>query len=140
MKPAALLLLLPAALLTACTGLGAPTSAELSRLPVVRYGQAAPADRDFILLYPAGMDLPVNTQVTGSLLSKTDQTTLTVRVKQDVLIYRDQVSFDGKTWFNGRDKISGNIRFSLPGQEPGHPAGRLDGVSPATLAAQFDLR
>ena len=46
MKPAALMLLLPAALLTACTGLGAPTSAELSRLPVVRYGQAAPADRD----------------------------------------------------------------------------------------------
>ena len=63
-------LLACATLLTACAGLGAPSSTDIQRLPVVRYSQAAPADRDFVLLYPAGADLPVNVRVDGSLLAK----------------------------------------------------------------------
>ena len=104
------------------------------------YGQAAPADQDFVLLYPAGADLPVNVQVDGSLLAKSDQAKLTVRVKRDVFVYRDQVSFDGKIWKRGQDCIGGNIVFSLPGDVPGSNGQARDGVSPGVLAARFDLR
>lgn len=133
-------LLACATLLTACAGLGAPSSTDIQRLPVVRYGQAAPADRDFVLLYPAGADLPVNVQVDGSLLAKSDQAKLIVRVKRDVFVYRDQVSFDGKIWKRGQDCIGGNIVFSLPGDVPGSNGQARDGVSPGVLAARFDLR
>lgn len=133
-------LLACASLLTACAGLGAPSSADIQRLPVVRYGQAAPADRDFVLLYPAGVDLPVDVKVSGSLLAKSDEARLTVRVKRDVFVYRDQVSFDGKTWQRGQGSVGGQVVLSLPGDVPGSNGQLRDGVSPGVLAARFDLR
>ena len=41
-----LLATLPTLLLSACAGLGGASPAEIARLPVVIYGQPAPADTD----------------------------------------------------------------------------------------------
>ena len=49
-----LLATLPTLLLSACAGLGGASPAEIARLPVVIYGQPAPADTEFVLHYPAG--------------------------------------------------------------------------------------
>lgn len=131
-----ILLAFSALALTACAGLTGPSSDEIARLPVVRYGQNAPADGNFVLLYPAGANLPVTTKVIGSLFEKTDEATLNVRLKQDMYIYRNQVSFDGKTWNTGHDKVGGHIHFALPGDKEG----KRDGKSPGELAAEFNLK
>ena len=131
-----ILLVLPPLLLSACASLTSPSPDEIARLPVVRYGQPAPADGNFVLLYPAGVDLPVIAKVDGSLLAKTDQARLNVRVKQDVYTYRDQVSFDGKTWHNGQIVIGGKFGFSLPGEKDS----KRDAKSPGELAAEFNLK
>lgn len=131
-----LLLTLPALLLSACASLTGPSAEDIARLPVVRYGQAAPADGNFVLLYPAGVDLPVIAKVDGSLFARTDQTTLKVRIKQDIYTYRDQVSFDGKNWSHGPGKVGGKFSFTLPGEKDG----KRDGVSPGEMAAEFNLK
>jgi hypothetical protein len=131
-----ILLAFSAFALSACAGLTGPSADEIARLPVVRYGQTAPADGNFVLLYPAGANLPVNTKVVGSLFEKTDEATLNVRVKRDIYIYRNQVSLDGKTWSIGHDKVGGQIHFALPGDKEG----KRDGKSPGELTAEFNLK
>lgn len=132
---APLLITLPALLLSACAGLGSPTADEISRLPIVRFGQPAPAG-EFVLLYPAGVNLPVVAKVDGILLVKSDQTQLNIQVKQDIFVYRDQVSFDGKNWHLGTDKIGSRFMFTLPGEKNG----KRDAQSPGEMGAEFNLR
>jgi hypothetical protein len=122
--------------LSACAGLTSPSPEEISRLPVVRFGQPAPADGNFVILYPAGVDLPVIAKIDGTLFSKPDQATLNVQIKQDIYAYRNLVSFDGKTWSNGQDKVGGKFWMALPGDKHG----KRDGQSPGELAAEFNLR
>ena len=122
--------------LSACAGLSAPSTDEIARLPVVRYGQAAPSDKNFVLLYPAGANLPVNAKVVGNLFEKGDEATLSVRLKQDIYIYRNQLSFDGKTWSAGHDKVGGKVWLALPGDKEG----KRDAQSPGELGAEFNLR
>lgn len=122
--------------LSACAGLTSPSPEEISRLPVVRFGSPAPADGNFVLHYPAGVDLPVIAKIDGTLFSKPDQAKLNVRIKQDIYAYRNLISFDGKTWSNGQDKVGGKFWLALPGDKEG----KRDGQSPGELAAEFNLR
>lgn len=135
MKPRLLPLALIAATLTACAGLGGPSSAELAALPVVDYGRPAPAG-DFVLRYPAGVDLPVVARVDGNLFAKTDEATLKVRLKRDVYTFRDRASFDGKDWQSGHSLIAGQIVFALPGDKDG----QRDAQSPGQLSLRFDAK
>lgn len=122
--------------LSACASLSGPSAEEISRLPVVRYGQPAPAGQNFVLHYPAGAELPINAKVAGNLFEKTDQATLIVKLKQDVFMYRDQASFDGKTWSTGHHLVSGKFWLALPGDKDG----QRDAQSPGELAAEFNLK
>lgn len=131
-----LLATLPPLLLSACAGLGGPSPEEIARLPVVTFGQPAPANAEFVLRYPAGADLPVSTKVSGNLFTKTDEGTLKLRLKQDIFVYRNQVSFDGLQWATGSDKVGGKFWFTLPGDKNG----KRDAQSPGELAAEFNLK
>lgn len=122
--------------LSACASLTGPSPEEIARLPVVRFGQPAPADGKYVLLYPAGVDIPVIAKVEGSLLSKTDQARLNVQVKQDIYVYQNKVSFDGKEWSNSQDKVHGKFWMWLPG----HKQDKVDAQSPGNLGAEFNLR
>lgn len=122
--------------LSACASMTGPSPDEIARLPVVSYGQPTPTDSDFILRYPAGVDLPVTARVSGSLLAQTAQSNMTVRVKQDVYVYRDRVSFDGREWSSSASKITGQFLVSPPGMK----AGKLDPQSPGEMSAVFDLK
>lgn len=132
-----LLTTLPVLLLTACAGLGGPNQAAIARLPVVAFGQPAPANTDFVLHYPAGSDLPIVAKVVGNMLARNDQATLTVRLKQDVFLYRDQISFDGKNWRHGQDVVGGKFVMGLPGIRDGRT---FDAQTPGELSAEFNLR
>lgn len=130
MKPS-VALLCASLTLEACASLP-PGSAELAALPVVRFGQPAPADQPFILHYPAGTSLPVIASVRGNLLERPDQATLSVTLKTDLYTYKTWASRDGKIWQRGADLVSGHLAMTLPGE--------LDGRNPGTLGAEFNLR
>lgn len=116
--------------LTACAGL--PPTETLAGLPVVRYGQPAPSDGDYILHYPAGEPLQVDAAVTGDLFIRDERATLTPRLKQDVYVFDEWASFDGKHWARGTDLVGGAFSFVLPGHE--------DSRSPGKLHAEFHAK
>lgn len=118
--------------LTGCASLTPPTAQSLSHTPVVRFGEHAPENQPFILWYPAGVDIPINTSASGSLLEKTDASTLNVKLKQDVYVYQQWASFDGKTWQQGNRMIDTQVHFALPGER--------NGSSPGTLSTEFNLK
>src|SRR4051794_17268792 len=119
MKRVSLAILAAAALgLGACAGIP-PTSEEMAKIPVVRYGSPAPADGKFVLFYPAGAPLPVVASVGGSLLEQPAQAALDVSLKRDVYLYRYWVSFDGKIWRDGDGVVDGNFTMTLPGEADG---------------------
>lgn len=119
--------------LTACASLPPPSQETMGAMPVVTYGQLAPAGtKEFILHYPAGTRLPVEASVTGSLLEREDRATLTVALKRDVYVYKHWASLDGKTWQRGSDVASGRFAVVLPGE--------ADGRSPGRLSAEFNQK
>lgn len=121
--------------LGACASLTAPRDADIARLPVIDYGQTPPAG-DFVLRYPAGLDLPIVARIDGTLLEKGVQATLKVRVKRDVYVYRDLASLDGKSWQAGGQVIDGRLGMSLPGEKDR----KRDAISTGEIAAEFNLK
>lgn len=131
MKPISLLMSLALTLsLGACAV--PPGAADMADVPVVRFGQAAPAGKEFVLYYLAGTPLPVVATVDGSLLAKSGKATLDVATNRDVYVFRQWVSFDGKTWTRGDSAVTGNFEVVLPGQRTGG--------EPGALSARFDVR
>lgn len=118
-------------LLSGCAGLSAPGQDEMAQIPTIRFGDAAPAGKDFVLHYPAGSTLPVVTSVHGSLFEQDEDATLNVRLNRDVFVYRKWVSFDGKSWLPGNAAVSGKIELKLPGE--------TDGQAPGQLSAEFNV-
>jgi len=123
--------ILGACALTACAGLP-PGGDEMARLPVVRFGDSAPTGQSFILLYPAGAPLPVETRIHGSLLQEEAHGVLTVRTKQDLYTYKHWASLDGKTWKSSHEVIGGNFEITVPGER--------DGRNPGSMRAEFNLK
>ncbi len=123
--------LLGACALTACAGLP-PSGEDMARLPVVRFGDTPPADQPFILLYPAGAPLPVETRIHGSLLQDEARGLLTVRTVRDLYTYKHWASFDGKTWQPSQALVGGQFEIRVPGER--------DGRNPGALRAEFNLK
>lgn len=119
-------------ILTACASLTPPTAQSLAQIPVIKYGEQAPANQPFVLLYPAGVDIPMKTSVTGSLLEKTDASTLNVKLKHDLYIYQHWASVDGTTWQQASSMVDSKLLLNLPGEK--------DGASPGNLSAEFNLK
>ncbi|MBK7417533.1 MAG: hypothetical protein IPJ38_23085 [Dechloromonas sp.] len=130
-----ILITLPALLLSACAGLGSPTADEISRLPIVRFGQPAPAG-EFVLLYPAGSICRWSPKSMAVCLSNQTRRSSISRSSRIFFVYRDQVSFDGKNWHLGTDKIGSRFMFTLPGEKNG----KRDAQSPGEMGAEFNLR
>ena len=127
--------ILGACALTACAGIP-PGGDEMARLPVVRFGDTPPAGQPagqpFILLYPAGAPLPVETRIHGSLLQEEARGMLTVRTKQDLYTYKQWASLDGKTWKAGNQLVGGHFEIAVPGEK--------DGRNPGSMRAEFNLK
>jgi hypothetical protein len=111
--------------LSACASLIPPSAEEAAALPTVRFGQTAPAGKDYVLLYPAGVPLPMDVSITGNLFEKNEQTTLNPRLKRDFYLYKTWGSYDGKTWQRANHLVGGKIELHLPGEDDGHKPGTL---------------
>ncbi len=127
-----LLIAFAALFLSGCASWMAPSESSMAQVPVVRFGDAAPASKDFVVLYPAGTSLPVTASLGGTLMSQPDKTTLHVALKRDVYVYKHWVSFDGKKWEYGRHAFDGKFELRLPGTETGS--------NPGVLGLEFNLK
>lgn len=114
-----------------CAGLQKPTTAALDAVPVVQFGQAVPANGDFILHFPAGKPIPVVATVKGSAFSRDAESTLNVTLKSDIYAYRQWVSFDRKTWRHSDDVLDFNVDIKIP--SPLYP-------KPGLITLQVDLK
>ena len=115
-----------------CSGMMPPNAKEMAQIPIVRLGDEVPAGKEFALLYPAGMSLPVNASVGGTLMAQSDKAILHVTLKQDVYAYKQWVSFDGKTWQRSDKVISGKFEVVVPGT--------IDGKNPGKLSTEFNFK
>lgn len=123
---------LAALALAGCASFGQPGADELARLPVVRFGEQAPAGQPHILHYPAGVPLPVEARIHGSLLEAEARSTLNVRLTQDVYTYKQWASLDGKTWRRHGEIVTGQFEIRMPGDQNGH--------NPGSMRAEFNLK
>lgn len=110
--------------LSACSGLqrstgSLPEAAALEALPLIKVGQAKPAQGDYIVFLPASELITATAKVQGTLFEKTDSKDLQVKLKQDLYLYKNWVSFDRQKWVKDTDAIGGNVRVTLPGWD--HP-------------------
>ncbi len=115
-----------------CANLMAPSEKSMAQVPVVRFGNPAPANKEFVVLYPAGTPLPVVASVGGTLMEQGDKATLRPTLKRDVYVYKHWVSFDGKTWKYGRYLVDGKFDIKLPGTE--------NGSNPGALGLEFNTK
>ena len=110
--------------LSACSGLqrstgSLPDASVLETLPIIKVGQAKPAQGDYILFLPASELITATAKVQGTLFEKTDSKDLQVKLKQDLYLYKNWASYDKKKWVKDNDAIGGNFRVTLPGWD--HP-------------------
>lgn len=115
-----------------CASLFPPKAEDLAQTPVVRFGEAAPAGKEFVTFFPAGAPLPAVATVDGTLLERKASATMQVALKRDVYLYRQWLSFDGKTWVSSRDAVGGAFLIELPGVK--------DGRNPGVMRAEFNLK
>ena len=115
-----------------CASMFPPKAEDLAQTPVVRFGEAAPTGKEFIMHFPAGAPLPVVATVDGTLLEHKASASLQVALKRDVYLYRQWLSFDGKTWVSSHDAVGGKFLIELPGVK--------DGKNPGAMSAEFNLR
>ena len=81
-----------------CASWQTPSADLTARVPTIEVGQLKPEGNEYVLLVPAGKNIPVKLTVGGSFLSKEGATETTVQLRQDLYLYKHWSSFDGKKW------------------------------------------
>jgi hypothetical protein len=90
---------LPAAVaVTGCAAWRAPDADLATRLPIIEIGQPKPDTKEYILRVPARKPIPVIVTFDGSFLTEEGAAETAIQVRQDVYLYKQWASFDGKIW------------------------------------------
>ena len=100
-------------LLSACASL--PKPGELARLDKVRFGEKIPENKDFILYFEAGQEIPLTVLVDGNLFEKTADQRMSVVLKKTIYAYKEWTSFDGIHWVKGNNFLDLNLVVKIPG-------------------------
>lgn len=107
--------------LSGCATLFKPSVETLNKLPVIEFGETAPAHQEYILHLPSGKPIPMVASVLGTALVKADEKTLKVSLKKDIYAYKDWVSFDRKTWQKANEALNINVDIRVPSPEYPNP-------------------
>ena len=105
--------LLAAVALTGCAAWQAPDADLAERLPVVEIGQPKPDTNEYILRVPARKPIPVIVTLAGSFLTEDGAAETAVQVSQDVYLYKQWASFDGKTWRRSHGVFDTRVEVGL---------------------------
>src|ERR1041385_4912703 len=108
-----------------------PSAEELSKLPLVQFGEPVPAGSDYVLFFPADKPIPVNVAVKGSLFAREAEQRLDVTLRKGIYSYKNWVSYDRLTWRNSQDVIKSDFQIMLPSYR--HP-------EPGVIRIQMDER
>ena len=107
-----------------------PSYKELAKLPVIRFGDTVPDNKDYILLFSAGQTVTIAISIEGSLFDKTANTELMVTPAKDIMVYGDWASLDGYKWIPRGELIKSDVLVKIPGYN--HP-------QPGILKVRMDL-
>jgi hypothetical protein len=117
-----------ALLLVSCASVQ-PSAQELSKLPVVQFGDPVPAGNDYILFFPADKPIPTNVAIKGNIFAREAEQRLDVTLRKGIYVYKNWISFDRVTWRSGQQAIKTDIRVVLPSYahpEPGFMRVQMD--------------
>jgi hypothetical protein len=84
--------------LAACTALQPAPIETIAKLPVIRVRDTAPANSEYVELFPAGYSFPVILKTTGTLFSAQKQLESRVTLSRDLYLYKHWASYDKITW------------------------------------------
>jgi len=102
------------AMLSACAAL--PPSAEsLAEAPLVRFGDAPPENKDYVLHFPAGQPIPVKLSIIGNAFNQPRNETTEVSLVRDVYVHKNWLSYDRQTWIEANKALDFNIDIRIPG-------------------------
>jgi hypothetical protein len=118
--------------LSGCASIAPPSADAMAKLPVVRFGEQAPAHQEYVLFLPAHTPLPIDASIEGSLLAQGAKAPMTVTLKKGLYIYKHWASFDDKTWKPGQEVVEGKFLITIPGEKTGADAG--------VMKAEFNLK
>ena len=107
-----------------------PSYDQLSRLPVITFGEPVPAESDYILQFPAGRPITISVSVEGSLFTQAAGVELAVIPIREFFVYRDWASLDGVKWVPRGELIKSDVLLKVPGYN--HPL-------PGILKIRMDL-
>lgn len=111
----------------ACAALP-PTADRLAALPVVKLGDTPPAG-DFVLRIPSGEPILTRTEIVGSLFAKEGEADVEVRLKRDLYLHKQWLSYDRVHWQRADRAVSADVQVKLPSYArpaPGVITVRLD--------------
>jgi hypothetical protein len=120
-----------AALVAAGCASSPPSPEELSRIPVVRFGETVPTGKDYVLFFPPDQPIPMEVAVKGNIFAKEAEQHVDVTLRRGIYAYKEWVSYDRVTWKLGRETIKGNIQIMIPSYK--HP-------EPGRIRIQMDER
>ena len=88
-----------------CAALRPVPMESISKLPVVRVGDAAPRNTEYVVFYPSGFAFPVKLKASGSLFASEKQIESQVTLAKDLYLYKYWASHDGKMWKNSHELL-----------------------------------
>lgn len=100
-------------LLTGCSTLLKPSDEAIAKLPVIKLGQPAPKDGDYILHLSKEQPVLLDVTVEGSLFAETAHQVLPVFLAKDLYLHKAWVSNDKKHWHAEDDLISGELHIEI---------------------------
>jgi len=115
-------------LMAGCASWQTPSEA-LSNLPVVKFGDPIPADRDYVLFFPPDTPITTTVSIKGSIFAKEAEQTLIVTLRRGIYSHKNWMSYDRVTWLDGRTALKTNVGMQFPGYvhpEPGWVKIRMD--------------
>jgi hypothetical protein len=119
------------ALLAAGCASQPPSPDELSKLPIVQFGEPVPAGKDYILFFPAHKPIPANVAIKGSIFAREAEQRLEVTLRKGIYAYKNWVSYDRVLWRIGQEAIKSDFQIMLPSYQ--HP-------EPGVIRIQMDER
>lgn len=115
--------------LTGCAAMQKPTTERLTAMPVVEFGQPVPSGHEYVLHFAAGQPIPTNVSIKGNLFEQAAEQTLNVKLRRDIYVYKQWVSYDNVTWRDGQEVIQSNVELKIPSHQ--HP-------KPGIITVQMD--
>src|SRR5262245_13516354 len=102
-----------ALLLAGCASVQ-PSAEELSKLPVVQFGEPVPAGSEYILFFPADKPIPTNVSIKGNIFAREAEQRLDVTLRRGIYAYKNWISYDRISWQDGRQALKSDVQVVLP--------------------------